>query len=118
MTISQAELKQREGRRYFDVEGVLPDGAEIELDLLEGADGWTVVEIQRDIPWAEAPHSVHMAAEGARAGFVPVRVIESVQAADGRVIYELFAEGQPATPALEVMVHEGEASVLKEAWPH
>jgi hypothetical protein len=34
------------------------------------------------------------------------------------VIYELFADGQPATPALEVRVVDGRAEVLKEAWPH
>ena len=47
-----------------------------------------------------------------------MRVIESVQAEGGEIIYELFAEGQPATPALEVMVKDGKTEVLKEVWPH
>ena len=117
MVIAEAELKERDGRRYYDVEGTV-DGAEIELDLLETPQGWRVVEIQRDLSWAAAPAAVRAAAETARAGFVPVRVIESVQAGDGAVIYELFAEGQPATPALEVRSHNGRVEVLKEVWPH
>jgi len=117
MTIAEAELKEREGRRYYDVEGAV-DGAEIELDLLETPQGWRVVEIQRDLAWSAVPAEVRAAAETARAGFAPVRIIESVQAADGAVIYELFADGQPATPALEVRVADGRAEVLKEVWPH
>lgn len=117
MAIAEAELKEREGRRYYDVEGTV-DGADIELDLLETPSGWQVVEIQRDLPWSAVPAAVRAAAETARAGFVPVRVIESVQAADGAVIYELFAAGQPQTPALEVRSHGGRVEVLKEVWPH
>ena len=30
LQIIEAELKEREGRRYYDVEGVLPDGSEID----------------------------------------------------------------------------------------
>lgn len=117
MVIAEAELKEREGRRYYDVEGTL-DGAEIELDLLETPQGWQVVEIQRDIAWSAVPVAVAGAAQAARTGFTPVRVIESTQAEDGAVIYELFAEGQPATPALEVRVKDGRTEVLKEVWPH
>lgn len=118
MVISEAELKERDGRRYYDVEGRMPDGSEIELDLLETPSGWKVVEIQRDLAWDKVPAGVRTAAEGARAGFVPVRIIESVQAEDGSIVYELFSEGQPATPSLEVRVHDGQVGVLKEAWPH
>ena len=117
MTIAEAELKEREGRRYYDVEGSI-DGADIELDLLETPQGWRVVEIQRDLAWTAVPAGVRAAAETARAGFVPVRVIESVQAEDGAVIYELFGAGQPTAPALEVRVHDGRTEVLKEVWPH
>jgi hypothetical protein len=117
MIIAEAELKEREGRRYYDVEGTLA-GAEIELDLLETPRGWTVVEIQRDIDWTAVPVEVRSAAARARTGFMPVRVIESAQADGGAVIYELFAEGQPETPAVEVRFAGGEAEVLKEAWPH
>lgn len=115
--IAEAELKQREGRRYYDVEGTL-NGAELELDLLETPQGWTVVETQRDLPWTNVPQSVRTATEAARAGFSPVRIIESTQSEDGAVIYELFADGQPATPALEVRVKGGRTEVLKEVWPH
>lgn len=115
--ISGAELKEREGRRYYDVEGELPGGEEIELDLLETPDGWTVVEIQRDIAWSAVPTPARAAAKPAWKGAPPTRVIESRQT-DGAVIYELFAPGHPATPALEVMLKEGAAKVLTEVWPH
>ncbi|MFC4441210.1 PepSY domain-containing protein [Caulobacter henricii] len=113
LKVIEAELKEREDRRYFDVEGVLPGGAEIEFDLLERNGAWEIVETQRDIAWTEAPAAVQTAAGKAR----PVRVIESTQN-DGRVIYELFAAGQPKTPALEVSYKDGVAKVLAEAWPH
>jgi hypothetical protein len=118
LIISEAELKEREGRRYYDVEGRMPDGSEIELDLLETPSGWKVVEVQRDLSWDKVPARIHTAAEGARAGFIPVRIIESTQAEDGSVIYELFADGQPTTPVLEVRVVDDKAEVLKETWPH
>jgi hypothetical protein len=44
-------------------------------------------------------------------------VIESRQT-DGTVIYELFADGAPAMPALEVALRDGQAKVLAEVWPH
>lgn len=113
MKIAEAELKEREGRRYYDVEGTLADGSEIELDLLQTPQGWQVVEIQRDIAWNTAPAAVIAAAGKAK----PVRVIESKQT-DGSIVYELFAEGKPATPSLEVMWKDGKAKVLTEVWPH
>jgi predicted lipoprotein len=117
MTIVQAERKSREGRVYFDVEGRQPDGAEIELDLLQTASGWDVVEIQRDIPWADTPAIARAAALKANPRVAPVRVIESKQM-DGKIVYELFAAGRPETPAMEVLVENGVARVLTEAWPH
>lgn len=117
MKITEAERKARDGRRYYDVEGVLPDGSEIELDMLQTAAGWQVVEIQRDIAWASAPAQVHAAAQPAWKGPAPARVIESKQT-DGSIVYELFAPGRPGTPALEVMLKDGKAEVLKEVWPH
>lgn len=117
LKILEAELKEREDRRYFDVEGVLPGGGEIEFDLLETNGQWAIVETQRDIAWNDAPHAVHIAATGAAQKIEPVRVIESTQN-DRMVIYELFAPGQPKTPAVEISLKDGVAKVLAEAWPH
>jgi hypothetical protein len=115
--VEGAERKEREGRVYYDVEGLRADGTEVELDVLKEATGYSIVEIQRDIPWSDAPDFVRSAAAASDKPFEPVRVIESKQT-DGSVIYELFAEGAPAKPSLEVRVADGKAEVLKEEWKH
>ena len=115
--IEGAERKEREGRVYYDVEGQRADGTEVELDVLKEATGYSIVEIQRDLPWSDAPEFVRSAAAGSEKAFEPVRVIESKQT-DGSVIYELFADGAPAKPSLEVRVVDGKAEVLKEEWKH
>jgi hypothetical protein len=117
MRITGAERKEREGRVYYDVEGERADGSEVELDLLEENGAYKVVEIQRDILWAEVPTNVKAAAAGSPRPFEPARVIESTQT-DGSVIYELFAPDAPAKPALEVRVAGGHAEVLEQEWPH
>ena len=118
LKIKEAEFKERADRRYYDVEGVLPDGAEIEFDLLETGGGWKIVETQRDIAWTATPQPVRDAAVKAVPKIAPVRVIESTED-NGMVIYELFVEGQPKAPALEVSWKKGQtAKVLTEAWPH
>ena len=117
-TIGEVLRKVRDGRTYYDVEGELADGSELEFDILMGADGSAeIVEIQRDLEWADVPPEVRDAALVASDGELPVRIIESVQT-DGSVIYELFAEGQPADPAYEVRVHAGEVETLSERWIH
>jgi hypothetical protein len=117
MTIKEAELKERADRRYYDVEGVMPDGSEIEFDLLEKNGAWEIVETQRDIAWINAPKLVRDTAAASGKAVTPVRVIESRQA-DGMVIYELFAAGKPDEPSMEVSLKDGQAKVLAEAWPH
>lgn len=117
MTIKEAELKERADRRYYDVEGVMPDGSEIEFDLLEKSGGWEIVETQRDVAWADAPKLVRDTAAVSGNAIKPVRVIESKQA-DGMVIYELFAAGKPEEPSMEVSLKDGQAKVLTEVWPH
>jgi hypothetical protein len=112
-----AQRKERDGRVYYDVEGVRADGSEIEFDLLGEGDTFKVVEIQRDIAWDDAPGNARDAAAAAPNAFEPVRVIESTQT-DGAVIYELFADGAPAKPSLEVRVTDGKAEVLQEEWQH
>ena len=62
MTIAEAERKERGGKIFYDVEGTRPDGSEVELDLIEEAGKYRVVEMQRDIAWADAPAPVRTAA--------------------------------------------------------
>lgn len=115
--VSEAQRKVRDGRTYYDVEGELPDGGEIEFDILMTVAGPEIVEIQRDLAWTEVPAAARAAAEAAAPGLVPARIIESRQT-DGAVIYELFAPGAPADPAMEVSFSGGIATVLEERWPH
>ncbi|QAY76061.1 hypothetical protein [Sphingosinicella sp. BN140058] len=115
----EAEAETREGRRYFDVEGTLADGSEIEFDIMEEGGRWRVVETQRDIGFDVAPVAVRRAAAAHDAAFTPNRVIESSQA-DGLVIYELFGaeSGDPRGRKIEIKWDGKTAEVLKQEWAH
>ena len=119
MTIAAAESETRDGRRYFDIGGTLPDGSEIELDIMQDGGRWRVVETQRDIAFEGAPEAVREAAGRQDASFNPTRVIESRQE-DGVVIYELYgpAGGNPQGRKLEVTWDGRRASVLAQEWAH
>lgn len=111
---SAAEAETRDGRDYFDIEGRLPDGAEIEFDIMAENGGWRVVETQRDIEFAATPEPVRAAALAQDASLTPSRVIESVQA-DGLTIYELYTTRERK---LEVKWDGKSARVLTEEWAH
>jgi hypothetical protein len=104
----------------YEVAGTMPNGDEIELDLVQSNGAWTVLEIQRDVAWSSAPEPVRAAAAAAPNSFEPVRVIESKQAGDGSVIFELFSaedqDGSPGGgPAMEVRWHHEKAAVISPA---
>ena len=65
----------------FEVAGTLPNGDEIEVDMVQSNGAWTVDEVQRDIEWSTVPEPVRAAAAAVPDSFEPVRVIESTQAA-------------------------------------
>jgi hypothetical protein len=100
----------------YEVTGTLPNGDEIELDLVQSNGAWTVLEIQRDVAWSSVPEPVRAAAAAAPNPFEPVRVIESRQPADGSIVYELFSAQQDGSPgggpAIEVRWHDGKAAVM------
>ncbi len=109
ITIISGEL----GNDQYEVTGTLPNGDEIEIDMVQSNGAWTVLEIQRDVAWSSVPEQVRAEAAAAPDSFEPVRVIESTQAADGSVVYELFRAGAPpGGPAMEVRWHEGSAEVI------
>jgi hypothetical protein len=108
-----AETETREGRRYFDIEGGLPDGSEIEFDIMEENGTWRVVETQRDIAFGAAPAPVQAAARARDPALAPTRVIESVQA-DRLVIYEIYRGERK----LEVKWDGRTAEVLAREWAH
>jgi hypothetical protein len=113
MKIAEAERKERDGKLFYDVEGTRPDGSPVELDLIEEAGKYRVVEMQRDIAWADAPAPVRAAAGAAADAFIPARVIESTQD-DGTIVYELFAPGKADEPAAEVNWKDGKAALRTE----
>ena len=113
LTIDQAERKARGGLVFYDVEGMRDDGSAVEIDVIEERGAYRVVEVQRDIAWADAPAAVRAAADTAPDHFVPERVIESAQN-DGTVIYELFAPGKTDEPAAEVNWKDGKAMLRDE----
>jgi len=113
----EIEKKVREGRIYYDIEGSLPDGSEIEFDVLMTDAGPSIVEIQRDRMFSQLPEEVQALSQAKTDGAIPVRIIESTQT-DNSIIYEFFLEGLPSDPAYEIMVKDGEVKVLDERWQH
>jgi hypothetical protein len=116
-TVEEVLRKVRGDRVYYDVEGTLPDGEEIEFDVLMELTGPQIVEIQRDLEFADLPAEVSTLALETTGGSGPVRIIESVQT-DGAVIYELFREGAPSDPAWEIRVYGGQVELLGERSIH
>jgi len=110
---AEAESETRDGRLYFDVEGRMPDGAEIEFDIMQENGRWRVVETQRDLAFAAVPAPVRAAALAHDRALAPTRVIESVQA-DGLVIFEIY-QGERK---VEVRWDGRQASVLAREWAH
>jgi len=118
ITITNGEFNA--SNTEYEVTGTMPNGDEIELDLVQSNGAWTVLEIQRDVAWSSVPEPVRAVATAAPNSFEPVRVIESKQASDGSVVYELFpAEDQDGSPgggpAMEVRWHDGKAAVISPA---
>jgi hypothetical protein len=103
-----------DGAGEFEVTGISA-GQEYEFDLMGPEGGWRVVEIQRDIAWGDAPAAVRDVVATAPNAFLPERVIESRQPADGSIVYELFAPGAPDAPTMEVRFMDGEAAVMPPA---
>ena len=100
----------------YEVPGTLPNGDEIEIDMVQANGDWTIIEIQRDVEWSAVPQLVRSTVAGVPDSFEPVRVIESTQAADGSGVYEMFrAVGSGASyrgPDIEVRWFEGSAEIL------
>jgi hypothetical protein len=118
LEIGASEYEMRDGREYYDLAGILPDGTELELDMTRVDGRWTVVEVQRDLPLADVPGPVQQALAGNRPGWTPGRIIESDQG-DGVVIYEFFGPGTGGEETkVEVKWQAGAAEVLRDEWLH
>ena len=118
LEISMAEYERRDGREYYDIGGTLPDGSELELDMMLGDPGWIVVEIQRDITMDLTPAVVGAALAAHSPDWRPDRIIESDQG-DGVIIYEFFGPGNGDEPLkIEVKLEGEEAQVLADEWAH
>lgn len=119
LTITEAESEIRDSRRYFDIGGTMPDGSEVELDMMEESGNWRVVETQRDVKFDAIPAPARAAALARDATLQPTRVIESRQE-DGLIIYELFAAqgSDPQGRKLEVSWDGSKAEALTREWAH
>lgn len=110
--------KDRGSRTYYDVEGELPNGDEIEFDVLMGASGPEIVEIQRDMSWDDVPKAGRALVDAANEGSAEIaRVIESTQT-DGAIIYEVFIDGHKSDPRFEVYAKDGSFKLLSTRWEH
>ncbi len=117
-TMTEVVKKVRDGRVYYDVEGELPGGDEIEFDVLMTEQGPQIVEVQRDMAFADVPQNAREITTKANTdGLEIVRVIESVQT-DESIIYEVFVKGHPGDPRFEVRVQDGQAELLASRWKH
>ena len=117
-TMTEVLKKERGERVYYDVEGELASGEEIEFDVLMTEAGPQIVEIQRDILWAQVPAGARALVDGAnKDGADIVRVIESRQT-DDSIIYEIFIAGHKSDPRFEAQVKDGKATLLPERWEH
>jgi len=112
--------KLRDGRTYFDVEGELPNGDEIEFDVLITVEGPQIVEIQRDLLLEDVPQPIRDVLDtGNTDKLKVVRVIESRQADGDTIIYEFFVADQPSDPRFEVSVlGDNPPKLLKTRWKH
>ena len=118
-TVNEVEKELKHGNTYLDVEGVLADGREIEFDMLQVADKWKIVEIQRDLVWSQLPENVSGALKQSSPDFEAKRIIESVQHGTGITVYEFYAvDSQGKESRKEVKVEGGEAVVLAKEWQH
>ena len=63
VTITSGELNP--GNTQYEVTGTLPNGDEIEIDLVQSNGAWTALEIQRDVAWSSVPEPVRAVAAAA-----------------------------------------------------
>ena len=118
LSINEAEYETRDGNEYYDVEGTMPDGSELELDMTLVDGVWTVVEFQRDIGMDLVPEMVAAALAAGVPDWTPTRIIESDQG-DGTVIYEFFGPGtDDELEKREVKWTDGMAELLVDEWAH
>ena len=116
--VEEAEKEFKHGNVYLDIEGEA-DGKEIEFDMLQTESGWKVVEVQRDLTWAQLPKDVAEALKDDAPTFEPKRIIESVQYGTEITIYEFYAvDAEGKESRKEVKVENGVATVLDKEWTH
>ena len=117
-TTTEVLKKVREGRVYYDVEGELTNGDEIEFDILMTENGPQIVEIQKDLEWSIVPQLAKVVVNEANADNLEiVRIIESIQT-DNAIIYEVFVANHPSDPRFEVRMKDNEAKLLPTRWKH
>lgn len=118
LNFEAADMDIRNGIQYYDVEGTNAQGEEIELDIMQDGQSWKIVEIQRDLEFADIPEDVRTVYD-AHVSAKPARIIESDQD-NGMIIYEFYVLNANATKQEkhEIMLEDGHAKYLDEEWKH
>lgn len=118
LKFESADMDIRNGIQYYDVEGTNAQGEEIELDIMQDGQSWKIIEIQRDLEFAEVPENVK-AVYDAHVSAKPARIIESDQD-NGMIVYEFYVLNAKATKQEkhEIMLEDGQAKYLDEEWKH
>lgn len=76
-------------------------------------EGWSVVQIRRELVWGEAPQAVRDVVATSPQAIVPARVTEVRDMGDeGVLTYELYADASAATPTLIVRKAGDEAAIM------
>ena len=118
VTFTEAEKEVRGGVTYFDIGGMDGAGNEIELDIIQDEGSWRVVEVQRDIDWAQTPQAVKGALVGKAPDDAPARIIESDQT-DGIIVYEFYYVAEDGSESKHEVTFDGaDAEYLTQEWAH
>jgi hypothetical protein len=102
------------GARTFKVKGTAANGQITTYNVMHFNEGWRIVQISRDVRWADAPQAVRDAVATSPQAIVPDRVVEvhgQGAAGEGVVMYDLYAAGA-SDPAVSVRVADGEAAIM------
>lgn len=99
------------GARTFEVTGASGNGVLRTYNVMHFNEGWRIVQIRRDIAWADAPASVRNAVATSPSAIVPAKVVEVHEPGADGVMYELWGDA-PEALLLTVRDVDGQAAIM------